>query len=343
MKIGTVGTNFIVDRFIEAAKKTGEAEIAAVYSRSAETAKAFAAKHGVPETCADRGAFLSGSGLDVIYVAAPNSLHYEWTRDALLAGKNVICEKPFVSRAAELEKLIEIARQKKLFLFEAVTVPHLPNFRLIREKLPAIGSIRVVQLNFSQYSSRYGAFLEGKTPNNFNPEYSGGALMDLNYYNLCFVQRLFGEPEEIRYFANRAGNGIDLSGILVMKYKDFIAEAVATKDSDSKNSVQIQGEKGYIFSESTTSNLKDGFSVVANAGINVMNPVTAKPVDREKFNLQDHENILYYELLDFIEIFKSGDFSRCKTELDNSLACARLMDRARKDAGIVFAADGKIP
>jgi predicted dehydrogenase len=339
MKIGTVGTNFIVDRFAEAAKKTGEAEITAVYSRSAETAKAFAAKHGAAKTYTDRGAFLNDGGLDIIYVAAPNSLHYEWTRGALLAGKSVICEKPFVSKAAELEKLVEIARQKKLFLFEAVTVPHLPNFCLIREKLPAAGKVRVVQLNFSQYSSRYGAFLEGKTPNNFNPEYSGGALMDLNYYNLCFVQRLFGEPEEIRYFANTAANGVDISGVLVMKYQDFSACAVAAKDSDSKNYVQIQGEAGYIFSESTTSNLKDGFSVVAKAGINVMNPVTAKPIGSERFNAQDCENVLYYEMLDFIEIFKSGDFSRCETELDNSLVCARLMDRARRDAGIVFSAD----
>lgn len=330
MKIGTVGTNFIVDRFIDAARRTGEAEIEAVYSRNGETARAFAEKHGVSKTFTDRGAFLNDPSLDFIYVASPNSLHYEWSRDALLAGKNVICEKPFVSKAAELERLAEIAGQKNLFLFEAVTVPHLPNFRLIREKLPELGQIRFVQLNFSQYSSRYDAFLEGKNPNVFSPEFSGGALMDLNCYNLAFTQRLFGEPDDVHYFANTAESGagkyIDTSGVLVLKYKGFIAELVAAKDSASKNYVQIQGEKGYICAESAAGGLPEGFSLSTKAGT-------------EHFNLQDYPNALYYEMLDFTSAFISGDPSACREELAASLAAARLLDRARKDAGIVFAAD----
>jgi predicted dehydrogenase len=328
MKIGTVGTNFIVDTFIEAAKKTGKAEITAVYSRSPETAADFAKKHGIPTCCSDRKDFLNNKDIDLVYVAAPNSLHYAWSLDALAAGRGVICEKPFVSRAEELEELIALAKKKGLFLFEALTVPHLPNFRLIREKLPLIAPVRFVQLNFSQYSSRYDAFQAGKNPNLFNPDFSGGALMDLNYYNLCFVQRLFGNPDEIRYFANIAKNGIDTSGLLALRYGDFIAEAVATKDSDSKNFVQIQGEKGYISAGPTASNLRDGFTVVTKAGT-------------EKYNGQDCDNVLYYELLDFIADFDAGDRSRCDKLLADALATAILMDKARKDAGIVFAADKK--
>jgi predicted dehydrogenase len=324
MKIGTVGTNFVVDAFIQAVRKTGKAEIAAAYSRNPDAE--FAEKHGIVKRYSDREAFLNAADIDCIYVAAPNSLHYAWAKDILLAGKSVICEKPFVSRAAELEELIDLAKKKGLFLFEALTTPHLPNFRLIREKLPAIGQLRFVQLNFSQYSSRYDAFKAGKNPNLFNPEFSGGALMDLNYYNLCFVQRLFGEPEDIRYFANLAENGVDLSGVLVMKYRGFIAEAVATKDSDSKNFVQIQGEKGYIASDSTSSNLRSGFALVTKAAV-------------EQYNEQDCENVLYYEALAFTAAFDSGDPSRCDKPLAESLSAARLMDKARKDAGIVFAAD----
>jgi predicted dehydrogenase len=324
MKIGTVGTNFIVDTFIEAAKKTGKAEITAAYSRNPETE--FAEKHGIPKRYSNREDFLNDGDIDFVYVASPNSLHYEWSLDALNAGRGVICEKPFVSRAGELEQLIGLAKKKGLFLFEALTVPHLPNFRLIREKLPVIGPVRFAQLNFSQYSSRYGAFKAGKNPNLFNPDFSGGALMDLNYYNLSFAQRLFGNPREIRYFANIAENGIDTSGLLVMRYGDFIVEAVATKDSDSKNFVQIQGEGGYISAGPTASNLRDGFTVVTKAGT-------------ENFNEQDCDNVLYYELLDFIADFESGDRSRCDKALADALDTARLVDKARQDAGIVFAAD----
>jgi predicted dehydrogenase len=326
MTIGTVGTNFIVDTFIDAAAKTGKIEIKACYSRYNETAAAFAEKHQIAKWYTDKKEFLSDTSLDFIYVASPNSLHYEWARDALNAGRNVICEKPFVSAAPELKKLIVLAKEKRLFLFEAITTPHLPNFQLIKEKLGTLGSIRLVQLTFSQYSSRYNAFLEGKLPNLFNPRFSGGALMDLNYYNLTFLYHLFGKPTELKYFANKADNGIDLSGVLVAQYDGFIATASATKDSESRNYIQIQGEKGYISSESTAGGIRTGFSLVTKE-------------KSEQFNEQDTENTLYYELLDFSRDFGLGNPECCDAPLEHSLAVSCLMDQARKDAGIVFGAD----
>jgi predicted dehydrogenase len=326
MTIGTVGTNFVVDNFIRAAAKTGKMETAACYSRSEETAADFSEKHRIPTWYTDKERFLSDSCLDFIYVAAPNSLHYDWTREALKAGRNVICEKPFVSTAGELRELIALAKEKKLFLFEALTTPHLPNFRLLKEKIPEIGKIRLVQLTFSQYSSRYDAFLTGKIPNLFSPEFSGGALMDLNYYNLAFLYGLFGNPAELNYFANKAENGIDISGILILCYDGFIASASATKDSESRNYIQIQGEKGYFVSESTAGGLRTGFSLVTKD-------------KTEQLNEQKEENVLYYELLDFITDYESGNRACCDKALEDSLSRALLMDQARSDAGIIFKAD----
>ncbi|MDR1388748.1 MAG: Gfo/Idh/MocA family oxidoreductase [Treponema sp.] len=324
MTIGTVGTNFIVDTFIEAARKAG-AGVSASYSRNARTGADFAKKHGIGRVYSEQDEFLADTSLDFIYVAAPNSLHYRWCLDALNAEKNVICEKPFVSNAKEARVLVSLAKKKNLFLFEALTVPHLPNFRLIQEKLPALGDIRFVQLNFSQHSSRYGAFREGKNPNLFNPGFSGGALMDINYYNLSFITLLFGSPLDIRYTATKAENGIDVSGILVLRYDGFIASAIGAKDSDSRNYVQIQGEKGYIYSQSTASNLRGGIELCTKNG-------------EAQYNRQE-ENALYYELLDFIADYKAGDASSCDASLAESIKRAQLMDRARSDAGIVFPAD----
>ena len=328
MTIGTVGTNFIVDNFINAAKKTERAVIKACYSRTEETAEAFAKKHRLPNRYTDKKSFLSDTNLDFIYIAAPNSLHYEWAEAALNAGRNVICEKPFVSNVRELEALLALADKNKLFLFEAITTTHLPNFRLLKEKLAELGKIRLVQLTFSQYSSRYDAFLSGKQPNLFSPAFSGGALMDLNYYNLVFLYNLFGKPEELKYFANKADNGIDLSGVLVLRYDGFIATASATKDSESRNYIQIQGEKGYITSESTAGGIRSGFSLVTKE-------------KSEQYNNQEFENVLYYELMDFLKDWESGDPSCCNAALEKSLAVAGLMDTARKDAGIIFDADSR--
>jgi predicted dehydrogenase len=326
VKIGTVGTNFIVLRFIEAVRQLGKGEILSCYSRRQESADAFAAAQGIPKAFADRDAFLGDGSLDFVYVAAPNSLHFQWTRDALRAGRNVICEKPFTSNEMELRELVNLARERGLFLFEALTVPHLPNYRLIREKLPLLGPVRLAQLNFSQYSSRYGAYLRGEDPNVFSPAFSGGALMDLNYYNLNFITGLFGSPGSIRYFPNRGKNGIDTSGVLVMAYGGFVCTAAACKDSAGPNFLQIQGETGCIHASAASSNLREGFTLRIGEA-------------EEFFNLQEHPNVLYYELLDFEEAFASGDRSRCDPLLEAALQSARLTERARLDAGIRFPSD----
>ncbi len=326
MRIGTVGTGVIVDGFFDAVSKTDNVKVAAVYSRTEETAKAFAEKHGVNKWHSDRDAFLNDSDLDVIYVASPNSLHYQWSLDALKAGKGVICEKPFVSTLQEFETLDKLAKEKGLFLVEAITTPHLPNFQMLRDHLHKIGPIRLVQLNFSQYSSKHKAFLEGKNPNVFNPAFAGGSLMDINYYNLRFMLDLFGEPDEIHYFANLAENGIDTSGVLIMRYPGFVAEAAGAKDSRSENMVQIQGEKGYI--------------MVPKESSRCISFTVFSPEGEETFNEQQDNNALVYEMRDFSEIFQKQDFDRVNESLEMSRRAMKWLEKARKDGGVYF--DGEV-
>ena len=329
MRIGTVGTNVIVSNFIEAARLTGKAEVAAVYSRSAETAAGFAEKHDVKKHYSDRVAFLGDGGLDFIYIASPNSLHYEWARDALSSGRGVICEKPFVSREAELRGLAALAQEKGLFLFEGMMTAHLPNYRVIKERMAGIGPVRMAQLSFSQYSSRYAAFLRGENPNVFSADFSGGALMDLNCYNINFAVGLFGEPggpEGARYFPNIARGGIDISGVMLMKYPGFVCACAASKASGGRNFIQIQGEAGFISSTSECSHLRGGVCVSSGG-------------HEEFYNEQDQPNVIYYEIMDFAKAFEASDFQYRDRLLEQSLAVARIIERARKEAGIFFAAD----
>jgi predicted dehydrogenase len=322
MKIGTVGTGFIVDNFFDAVNKTDNTVITAIYSRAEETACAFAAKHNLAKWHTDREAFLNDPEVDVVYVASPNSLHYQWTLDALKASKGVICEKPFVPTLSEAETLRDLAREKGLFLAEAITVPHLPNFQLLRDQLAKIAPIRLVQLNFSQYSSKHKAFLEGKNPNVFNPAFAGGALMDINYYNLRFLLDLFGEPKEARYFPNLAENGIDISGVLILKYPEFIAEAVGAKDSRSENMAQIQGEKGYI--------------VVPKESSRCISVKVVSPIGEETFNEQTEDNVLVYEMRDFAEIYRTKDVAKRDRLMDMTCRAMKWLERARKDGGVFF-------
>ncbi|HIV96524.1 MAG TPA: Gfo/Idh/MocA family oxidoreductase [Candidatus Agathobaculum stercoravium] len=133
MKIGTIGTGGIVEWVMAEAQRTDGMEWGAVCSRREATGRALADRFGVPRVYTDLDAMLADGELDFIYVASPNSLHYAQARRALLAGKNVICEKPFAPTRAQAEELAALAQEKRLFLFEGITTMFLPNFALIRK------------------------------------------------------------------------------------------------------------------------------------------------------------------------------------------------------------------
>lgn len=326
MKIGTIGTGSIVENFLSGIEQIEGVQCVAVYSRKAETGRRLAGNFNISKVYTDLDAMLNDKVIDFIYVASPNSLHYEQSLQALQRGKHVICEKPFTSTIGEVEELIKIAKENRLMLFEAITTIHLPNYRLIKENVFKLGRIRMVQCNYSQYSRKYNQLLAGETPNVFNPKFSGGALQDINIYNLHFVMNLFGVPEKIRYTANKHANGIDISGVLVLKYPGFICECVGCKDTQSMNLVQIQGEKGYLFVHQGANGCRQ-FSVHIGGEETIINQ-------------QENTNNLYYEMLAFTDIYNRRDFKRCYELLDYSLSVVKVVVAARKDAGIVFDADG---
>lgn len=324
MKIATIGTGMIVEWFLGAAAQIDGADVCAIYSRKAETGKVLADKFQIAKVYTDKDSMFMDSDIDCIYIASPNSLHYEYSKKALLAGKHVICEKPFTSTVKELEDLTEIAKEKKLFLFEAIVTIHMPNYHLMKENLANLGPIRMVQCNFSQYSSKYNKFLNKETPNVFNPDFSGGALADINIYNLHFVLNMFGKPKDIHYHANIQRN-IDTSGVVILEYDGFKAVCVGCKDSRSHNIAQIQGELGYMTLNSETSRC-GSFSITTAAG-------THSP------SISQNDIALYYEVKDFVDMVQHGKYEECYELLDYSHLVMEVYEQARKDAGIVFKAD----
>ncbi|MFD1445640.1 Gfo/Idh/MocA family protein [Oceanobacillus profundus] len=325
MNIATIGTGRIVELFLSAVREVDGARCVAVYSRKEESAQALADKFDVSAIYTDLNEMMRDSAIDFVYIASPNSLHFEQAYLALQHGKHVICEKPFTSTIRETEQLIELAKQKQRMLFEAISTIHMPNYKLVKEHIASLGAIKFIQCNYSQFSSRYEVLLNGETPNIFSPKFSGGALVDINVYNLHFVMNLFGKPEKVSYTANKHGNGIDTSGVAVLSYPNFIAECVGAKDTQSMNFAMIQGEKGYLN--------------VVN-GANGCQEVMIKKENREiKLNTQTNENRLYYEVAEMQHIFAAKDFEKCYALLDYTKSVVEVLEAARKDAEIVFDAD----
>ena len=164
MNIGILGTGSIARTMAAEFAKVPAFRCEAVCSRQQATGEALAQQFGIPKVYTDYDAMLADPDIELVYIATPNSLHYAQTKAALLAGKNVLCEKPFVPAVAEADELIALAKEKHLFLFEAITTAHHPNYALAKQYLDDIGSLRIVSCTFCQYSSRYLSLIHISEP-----------------------------------------------------------------------------------------------------------------------------------------------------------------------------------
>ena len=315
MRVGIAGAGMIVPTFLDAAALVKEMEIYAIFARKEEVRKEFCGKYQIPVGYDSYEKLLSDSRVDVIYVALPNNLHFSFAKEALLAGKHVILEKPFTVTYEEAKEIAAIAREKKLYLFEAITTQYNPNYHKMKELLPRLGDIKLVALNFSQYSSRYDNFKKGIISPSFDPNNAGGALMDLNIYNIHFVAGLFGKPLKVRYCSNMERD-VDTSGILVMEYPDFQAVCIAAKDCGAPLSVSVQGNKGFFHSDYASSILAE-FSFQENK------------CEPEHYHLADSPQRLFYELQTFAEYYEDKDWEAFDKRLSHSLMVMEILDQAR--------------
>lgn len=323
IRYATIGTNFIVDRFLEAAKKQTELCYTAVYSRNVETAKSFADKHQAKRICTDLMDLANADDIDAVYIASPNSLHYEQASILLSHGKHVLCEKTITSNAEELKNLISLAQANHAVLLEAMRTVYTEGYSILANSLSLPGPIRRVSFNYCQYSSRYDKFKAGIIENAFDPSFSNGALMDIGVYCVHPLVRLFGIPAHIKTDVLRLSNGLDGAGTILATYSGMQAELIYSKISDSHVPSQIQGENGTITIE----------------GIN--NPHKIIFYDRK-----NNKKILYQasdepdmsgEIREWIRLIEQDTDNQ--THNQYSLMALELMDEARKQMNIVFPAD----
>lgn len=323
MKVVTVGTSSITELLIAGFKEVG-IEVLACVGRDLERVKAFASKNGVAYHANDYDKVIQSDTFDTVYLGLPNSLHYEYAKKALEAGKNVIVEKPFTANLKQAKDLAMIANQKNLLCFDANITPHNFAYKQLKDDIEKIGQIRMVELDYSKYSSKYDKFIAGETPNIFNPDYAGGALMDLGVYNIEFAVGLFGLPKSSKYYPNMQ-RGIDTSGVAILEYDDFKVTSIACKDSNKGSLINILGENGNIYTYQDNSTF-NRYTIELNDG---------RIIER-RF---DKVSKYYYELCDFKSMSDYHNIKKNNEYLTTALMAIKVLDDLRKSAGIVFKAD----
>ncbi len=292
IRVAIVGSGRIVPQMLEAMQTVPGYEVVAICARSQEKGARF----GIPHVYTDYAAMLARPDIDFVYIALPNSLHFEAAEQALLAGHNVLCEKPFTSTVEQAEALFALAEERGLWIFEAISNIHLPNFRKVRELLPQIGPVRLVHADYDEHFGRYDEYLAGNHIPVFTHEYEGGALRDINIYCLHIILALYGRPDKVFYASNACGpNAVGTSGAATLVYHSgLMAVCTASMDSEGPHGFYFQGERGAI----RVYGLPNFFTRVE---------LLLPGAEPQVFELNRYEHRLCHQLEDYRDIFESRD------------------------------------
>lgn len=317
MKVAMIGTGFIVSKALECLNDL-PIDVVSIYARhNVEKANQLKEQYHIDHVYTNYDELLDTCDCDFVYIGLVNTAHYEYVKKALEKNKHVIVEKPFCINADQTKEIIELANKKHLYVFEAVRPLHTPNWKQLKKDIQKIGNIRCIQCNYSQYSSRYDKYKKHEVLPALDPKYYGGALFDINIYNLNFVVSLFGKPDDVHYQANLGFNGVDTSGTVTLTYPSFYALCTGAKDADSDPFAYIQGDNGYI-------RVNGGASRIDSYTIYERNK------DPQVVGLNTETNWMAHEFLDFKKMFESNDEKRMKEYLMISTHVMETVDAALK-------------
>lgn len=324
IRFAIIGTNFITSTFLEAAASCDCFVLSAFYSRSIEKAKSFAQKYHAPLYFDDLEALAQCEDVDAVYIASPTACHYRQSMLMLRNHKHVLCEKPATTNSHELERLLQIAKERNCIFLEAIRNVFTPGYACIKDNLYKIGKVRRATFVFCKYSSRYDAYKKGVVENAFRPELSNGAIMDIGVYGIHMMTSLFGTPYSLTAKGLILPGSIDGQGMIAAKYKHMQTEVIYSKISNSYLPCEIQGEEGSMVFSSLSEPEKIKI-ILKNGEKETIIPDTIKPD-------------MFYEISIFMDMIH-GNRKDVDLYNQNSVDTMRLMDDARKQMDIVFPND----
>lgn len=320
MRFAIIGSNFVVEWFVEAARQCEGLVLQAAYSRTETQARSNAEKWDAKEACWDLAALAQDENVDAVYIASPNICHYEQVEMMLRAGKHVLCEKPIVPCEEQLHVLLRVAGEHGVLLLEAMRPAHLPVAEAVRKLLPKLGTLRYAEFPYAQYSSRYTSFQQGIVGNAFKPELCNGTLIDLGVYCAHWMAMLFGEPKKISALSSFFDGSIDTNGAALCDYGTMQVQLRYSKVHQSYAPAVIEGEEGCI--------TLSPFPVPTHIELQLRGgEKTVVPVETEAHDM-------VYEIRHFMEWAKEP--ARAERYQQWTELSLRIMDTMREQTGIDF-------
>jgi len=319
MKIGVLGTGWIVHPITAALKGMSNMECYAIASRTKERGEQAAKEFGYHVGYGSYEELVADPLVELVYVATPHSRHFEDMKLCIEAGKNVLCEKAFTLNAAQAAEIKRLAAEHKVYVAEAIWTRYQPARKLINDTIASgiIGKVTTLTANL--------CYTMDKKERIYKPELAGGALLDIGVYGINFAMMHFGEDiVRMESSVQMMDTGVDGMETITLFYRDG-RMAVLTHSvygrSDRKGI--FYGENGYIIVE------------------NINNPQSISVYDEGDNLLQfipvpEQINGYEYQFAEAADCIEAGKLESDSMPLDDSVKVMQVMDALRKQWGMVY-------
>lgn len=320
LRWGIIGTGNIAGQFARGLEAVSNVELVAVGSRTQESADAFGEKFNVPKRHSSYEALANDPQVDAVYISTPHNLHYDNTLLCLDAGKAVLNEKPFAINAKETKGMIDRAREKKLFLMEAMWTRYFPIMYRLRELLAegVIGEVRLVQVDFG-FRTNFNP--KGRL---FDPELGGGALLDVGIYPNSLASMILGKPNRITSMATLGETGVDEQSAMILGYEggqlSVLSCAVRT---NTPHVAVINGTDGRI-------------TIHPSWWKPTKMTVEVRDKDAEVIDLPYTGNGYNYEAEEVARCLEAGKLESDVMPLDETLSLMQTLDEIRAQWGLKY-------
>jgi len=321
LRVGIIGAGWIAEKAAITLDGLANCEAYAIASRSKEKAEAFAEKWKIRKAYGSYSELIADPSVDLVYVATPHSHHYDVTREALLAGKPCLVEKAFMANLRQAKEIVELARERKVFLAEAIWTRYQPVVKMMRDLISSrIGTPRLVTATLG-YSM-------GDKPRIMRADLCGGALLDLGVYALNFVRMFFdADIVSITSQCVKSQTGMDLTNAMTLVLSDGVL-------CNLQSSAACVGDNIGVIAGT------DGNLIIDN--INNPQKITVNGPDRtyiETIPVPQQITGYEYQFIACRQALIDGLLEPKEMPLEETLYIMELMDGLRKDWGVKYPMD----
>ena len=319
MNIGIIGAGRIVNTVVQALMALPQIHCYAIASRDLNRAQEYAQKYCFEKAYGSYEEMLQDPKVELVYIATPHSHHYEHMMLCIEHGKPVVCEKAFTLNAEQARKVQAAAREKGVYVAEAIWPRYMPSRKMINDAIESgmIGKVNTLTANLSYKIDDKERIV--------TPELAGGALLDIGVYGINFAIMHFGwDVERVESSVKMTEAGVDAMETITIFYKDgrmaVLTHSIYAR-SDRKGI--IHGEKGYIVVE------------------NINNPKSVSIFDDNDqllahYDVPEQINGYEYEFVEAVDCISAGKIESDSMPLDESVFMMEVMDSLRKSWGMVY-------